>query len=247
MVRWLTAFVDVPPAFADRDVAFWQAVTGSTLSARRGDRSQFVTLLPATGDAYLRAQTVFAGAGGSHLDLHADDPGALAERARSLGATTRYEEPGLTVLDSPAGLAFCVVTAHGEAVRPAPVTRGDGTRSLVDQLCLDLPPDGYERECGFWSALTGWQLRPGSRPEFQHLARPAGMPLRLLLQRLGESRPATAHLDLACDDLEAEAAWHVARGARRSHRTADWITLRDPAGLPYCVTRRSPDTGTTPD
>lgn len=246
MLRWLTAFVDVPAAFADRDLAFWRTVTGAAPSSRRGDRSEFVTLLPPAGDAYLRMQTVLAGPGGCHLDLHADDPEELADRARTLGAAPRYREPGLVVLDSPAGLTFCVVAAHGEAVRPAPATREDGSRSLVDQLCLDLPPAGYQQECEFWSALTGWQLRPGSRPEFQHLLRPAGMPLRLLLQRLGDPRPAAAHLDLACDDIEAEADWHVARGARRSHRTDDWITLRDPAGLPYCVTRRSPDTGTTP-
>jgi hypothetical protein len=245
VLRWLTAFLDMPPEAAERDVAFWQAITGSTLSARRGERSQFVTLLPASGDAYLRAQTVLAGPGGCHLDLHADDAEAIADRALSMGAVQRHREPGFIVLESPAGIGFCAVQHQGEATRPSPAVRDDGTRSLLDQLCLDIPAPAYDRECDFWSTLTGWPQRPGTRPEFRYLVRPAGMPLRLLLQRLDAGR-AGAHPDLACDDIHAEAAIHTALGATRCHQTEYWITLRDPAGLLYCVTRRSPDTGTLP-
>jgi hypothetical protein len=239
---WLTAFIDLPPGPAEPAVAFWQAVTGSTLSSRRGERSQFVTLLPASGDAYLRAQNVLSGPGGGHLDLHSGEPEVVAERALSLGAVERLREPGLVVLTSPAGVGFCAVEHEGEAVRPAPVVRSDGTRSLVDQLCLDIPAPEYDRECGFWAALTGWALRSGSRPEFRYLERPAGMPLRLLLQRL-DAGPAGVHLDLACDDVDAEAAVHTTLGATMWSRRDDWNTMRDPAGLLYCLTRRDPGTG----
>src|SRR6185503_20348412 len=156
---------------------------------------------------------------------------------------------GLVVLSSPAGVGFCAVrhdgSGRGEAVRPSPVIRDDGTRSLVDQVCLDVPADGYERECEFWAALTGWPLRSGSRPEFRYLERPPGMPLRILLQRL-HSGSAGLHLDLACDDVDAEAAVHEALGATHVRKTATWTTMRDPAGLPYCLTRRNPDTGKLP-
>jgi hypothetical protein len=245
VLRWLTAFIDLPPGPAEPALAFWQAVTGSTLSPRRGERSQFVTLLPASGDAYLRAQTVLSGPGGAHLDLHSDDPAALAGRALALGAVERFREPGLVVLASPAGIGFCAVEHDGEARRPAPLVRPDGARSLVDQLCLDIPDPDYERECAFWAALTGWELRSGSWPEFRYLDRPAGMPLRLLLQRLDSGR-AGAHLDLACDDAEAEAAVHTTLGATVSAPREGWITLRDPAGVPYCLTRRDPATGKLP-
>jgi hypothetical protein len=202
VLRWLTAFVDLPLEAAERGVAFWRTITGSTLSSRRGERSQFVTLLPTHGDAYLRAQTVLAGHGGCHLHLHADDPGEIAERAVSLGAVQRHSEPGIVVVESPAGLGFCAVRHHGEATRPSPVVRGDGTRSLVDQVCLDIPASEYDRECDFWFALTGWPQRLGVRPEFRYLVRPAGIPLRLVLQRLGAGR-ARIHLDVACDDIHA--------------------------------------------
>jgi glyoxalase superfamily protein len=246
VVRWLTAAVDLTPETAERGVSFWRTTTGWTLSSRRGERSQFVTLLPSSGDPYLRAQTVLAGDGGRHLDLHADDPDEIAARAVSLGALLRHREPGHIVVESPAGLGFCVVRHHGEATRASPVVRADGTRSLVDQVCLDIPAPEYDRECAFWVALTGWPQRRGGRPEFRYLARPAGMPLRLLLQRIDASR-AGIHLDLACDDIHAEAAQHIATGATYCYQTEDWVTLRDPAGLVYCLTRRNPDTGTLTD
>jgi hypothetical protein len=239
VIDWLTAFIDLPAGPAEPAVAFWQAVTGSTLSSRRGERSQFVTLLPASGDAYLRAQTVLSGPGGGHLDLHSADPAAVAERALSLGAVERFREPGLVVLTSPGGIGFCAVEHEGEAVLPAPVVRADGTRSLVDRLCLDVPSPAYERECGFWAAVTGWAPRSGSRPEFRYLDRPAGLPLRLLVHRL-EAGPAGVHLDLACSDLDAEAAVHTTLGATVWSRRDGWTTMRDPAGLRYCLTRRDP-------
>ena len=60
--------------------------------------------------------------------------------------------------------------------------------SLVDQVCIDIPPARYDEECAFWAEATGWELRAGSRPEFRFLVRPEAMPLRILLQRL--DRPA---------------------------------------------------------
>jgi hypothetical protein len=114
---WLTAFIDLPVGAAAPAEAFWHAVTATTPSSRRGERAQFVTLLPASGDSFLRAQTVLDGPGGGHLDLHVDAPEQIAEGALSLGAVERFREPGLVVLTSPAGVAFCAVRHHGEAVR----------------------------------------------------------------------------------------------------------------------------------
>jgi hypothetical protein len=66
-----------------------------------------------------------------------------------------------------------------------------------------------------------------------------------VLQRIG-ARRARIHLDVACDDIHAEAAEHIALGAGYYHETDYWVTLRDPAGLLYCLTRRNPDTGMLP-
>lgn len=243
-VRWLTAFLDRPADSVGRVTEFCQKVTGSTLSAWRGEREEFATLLPADGDAYLRVQRVEGGKGGSHLDLHVDDIARTAGHAEELGAARHLELDDVTVMRSPADLAFCVVGYDGESVRPAPTAAKDGSRTLVDQLCLDIPPGSYEQECRFWAALTGWEHCEGRLPEFTYLERPAGMPLRLLFQRVDDSVPgqqARAHLDLACDDVEAAAQAHEHLGAQVLARFPFWITMADPAGEPYCLTRRTPD------
>ena len=246
-VRWVTAFLDLPSQLAGPATEFWLAVTGYSLSPRRGKRQEFATLVPAAGDAFLRMQTVWDGPGGCHLDLHVDDPDTGAMHALACGASITHAEDGLVVLRSPGGLSWCLVRHHGESARPAPVLWPDGGRSLVDQVCLDIPPSRYDAECAFWSELTGWPRRHGSRPEFDYLARPDGIPIRLLLQRLDTEAPATrAHLDLACDDVPAEVRRHLALGASFIRETPGWTTLRDPAGTSYCVTTRDPATGTLP-
>ncbi|HUB38854.1 MAG TPA: VOC family protein [Streptosporangiaceae bacterium] len=245
-IRWTTAFLDYPAAAFEQGSAFWQAVTGSGLSATRGPQAEFATLLPANGDAFLRVQRLQAGPASCHLDIHADDVAAEAAQAERLGAAAIGQPDGYVVLRSPGGLSFCVVRHDGENERPPPERPG-GYSSLVDQLSVDIPLECYDRECAFWSRLTGWPLTSASRPEFTFLSRPEGMPLRLLLQRLDEpltGRPGcTAHLDLACDDVPAEQARHESLGATVVRVTAGWTTLRDPAGLLYCITRRDPATG----
>jgi hypothetical protein len=154
------------------------------------------------------------------------------------------------VLRSPGGLAFCLTTSGSERVRPAPVRGASGRRSRIDQLCLDIAAERFEDELAFWSALTGWPTRPGRLAEFAFLQRPPAMPLRLLFQRLGSPPPtgrASAHLDLACEDRDAEERVHRGLGATVLRRTPFWTTLADPAGRPYCLTRRDPDTGLLPE
>ena len=77
-IVWLTAFLDTDETNAPNAERFWCAVTGSTLSARRGQRQEFATLLPPDGDPFLRSQAVVQSSpGGLHLDLHIKDVDAL--------------------------------------------------------------------------------------------------------------------------------------------------------------------------
>ena len=240
-VRWLTAFLDTPEDLAPAAEAFWCAVSGSVLSARRGARAEFTTLLPGDGDAYLKAQTVVQSPpGGLHLDLHTDDVRGLAARAEELGASASYHELGYVVCGSPGGMTFCVVGHHG-AERPSPQPWPSG-RSIVDQVCLDVPPSRWDTEGAFWSALTGWELTDADPvDEFARLVRDPAFALQVLLQRLDDEQPVvTGHLDLACDDRDAEVARHLTLGAWLVRRAPAWTTLRDPSGRAYCVTDRTP-------
>jgi hypothetical protein len=232
-VRWVTGFLDSP----SRDVeGFWLAVTGASLSPRRGD---FATLVPVDGDPCLRVQ-VLAAPPRTHLDLHVSSVRAGAEEAVGLGAAVVLDEGDLVVLRSPAGAVFCLVPWAGEVSCPSPVRWPGGQTSVVDQVCVDVPGNAFDLELSFWSALTGWTPRPSDLPEFVHLERGAGMPLKVLLQRVG-SASAGMHLDLACDDVDPEVARHVALGAQVVRRVeGDWTTLRDPSGREYCVTGRTP-------
>lgn len=241
-VAWVTAFLDTVEEHADAVEVFWSRVTGHVPSARRGRRAEFATLLPPAGDAYLRLQRVVQSSpGGLHLDLHGHDPDALARRAEALGATASYLEEGYAVCGSPGGFTFCVVGDPGRT-RPEPAAWPAG-RSRVDEACLDVPPRLWDAEAEFWAALTGWQPAPvPGQPAYRRLVAPAGMSLGLLLQRLDDEQPVvTGHLDLAAEDPDAEADRHTALGAVPVRREPTWVTLADPVGRQYCLTRRPVD------
>ena len=239
-VRWMSMFVDVPPPLLDASAAFWTAVTQTLIGPAVGDHDEFLPLEPVRGDPCLWLQRTRDGAPACHPDLYVDDVLGAGRLARDLGARTLLERDGLVVSVSPGGLPFCLVRHRGQHVRPDPVGQ-DGSRSVVDQVCLDIPPGIHDRECGFWAELTGWERYDDHQDEFERLRRPPEMPYAVLLQRLRDDRAAVgAHLDLAADDRDAEVARHVGAGARVVRRTDGWTVLRDPAGMTYCVTGRAP-------
>ncbi len=130
--------------------------------------------------------------------------------------------------------------------RPCCPARTDADHLRVQEVIRSVP--GGRHLDLHTDDVRGLASRPeelGVSASYHVLARPEGMPLRLLLQRLGDERPGvSAHLDLACDDRDAEAARHLALGAEHVRRTDWWTTLRDPAGRDYCLTRRDLDAGT---
>jgi hypothetical protein len=235
----MSMFVDVPAPLFEASAAFWTAVTHTHLGPATGDHDEFVPLEP-VGDPCLWLQRTRDGGPDCHPDLYVEDVAATAHLARDLGARTVLERDGLVVSTSPGGLPFCLVRHRGQHRRPEPVGAA-GERSVVDQVCLDIPPGVYDHECGFWVALTGWERYDDHPDEFERLRRPAGIPYAVLLQRLDDEQPAVgAHLDLAADDREAEVARHVAAGATVLRTPPGWTVLRDPAGMTYCVTGRAP-------
>ncbi|MBM6399906.1 VOC family protein [Phycicoccus sonneratiae] len=236
-LRWTWLFLDTPRAEAGAAWAFWSTVTGWPVVDRRGGSGEFATLAPASGDAWVKLQAVDDGPGGVHLDLDVEDVHAAARTAEALGAV-RVGAIGDTVvvLRSPGGFTFCLTTWHGAR----DVVRGGD--ELVDQVCLDIPSSVHGTETAFWRDLTGWAERGfDDEPELTALRRAPHVPLRLLLQRLGEpDGPVRAHVDLACADRSVSVGRHVAAGATVVELHDGWTVMSDPVGRPYCLTGRSP-------
>ncbi len=241
---WISAFLDLAPDEHERGVAFWQAVTGYGLSAPRGERGELATLVPPTGDDFLRVQRLGEGPSRIHLDLHVGDAAASAERAEALGArVVERSGHGYVVLESPGGLVFCFVH-HRASQRPPAASWPGGHGSLVDQVCLDVPSSLHERERAFWSEVTGLRIHDRIRSdEFSRLVGGDPMAVKLLLQRLDDADgPVRAHLDLATTDRAAETARHAELGARvLAVHDRGWTVLAAPAGPAYCLTDRAPD------
>lgn len=245
----MSAFLDLAPEQHTEGVELWQRLTGHTASATRGERDEFLSLVPPEGDEFLRIQRLAEGPSGVHLDVHVPDPQAAAAEAETAGATV-VADHGYVVMASPGGFAFCLVS-HPAGTRPAPTRWSDRLASIVDQVCLDIPQEHWELETEFWGRLTGKTPYPVSR-EFHRLPRRRDLPLRFLLQRLDEpTGRVRAHLDLAATDREAETARHERAGAIVEGRHEGWTVLRGPDGFRYCVTDRQPETpvptGTTAD
>jgi len=252
-IRWVWVFLDLPEDGFEESVGFWRAVTRTAVSPWRGDHDEFATLLPAQGDPWVKVQRV-GGPGGLHVDLDVDGPlEAAREHALSLGATVvaEWQDQGgleVVVCRSPGGFAFCLTRWSADEHRQGQVR--EGQQSLLDQVCLDIPPSRYAAEVAFWSELTGWGVEPQDSREFERLAWPRELPVRFLLQRLDAEGDGVVqgHADLACVDRYAESARHVALGATLVGPGRGWVVLRSPSGHRYCCTGRHPLTsGAPPD
>lgn len=242
-ITWLTAFIDQPAETFEAGSRFWEQATESTRSATRGPNGEYATLIPSAGESCLRVQRL-EGSPRIHLDFHIDDLDAAREHAEQLGATTVYRDRH-AIMRSPTGFTFCFVTHGGRAELPSAVT--EPRPHLLTQVSIDIPHAQFEEECEFWAAMTGWDLLPTSAPSFAALQQPDHIPLRLLLQRRGTDDAGTttrAHLDIACGSHFVEVSeTFLGFGAELVAHHTHWTTMRDPAGLEFCLTRRDPETG----
>lgn len=115
-------YITLDVADLDRAAAFWSALLGLDVVDRL---AQYAWLeRPQPGAPTLVLQQVpepKVGKARGHVDLAADDPHAVRERALALGATEidRVTEHGyeLAVLADPDGNEFCLGIVGSEAVR----------------------------------------------------------------------------------------------------------------------------------
>ena len=241
MLKWAWVFIDRPERTFEESARFWTAVTGTTLSARRGERGEFATLLPGDGDASVKLQGVLSG-NGAHIDLEFDDFEEALARAVALGGKVVERDDAWAHVTSPSGYGLCVTAWHGAARVARPLVAPDGTRSRLDQVCIDIAPSAHDAEVAFWSDLTGLPVQVSPRwEEFSWLEPPAGSPVAVMFQRIGEERPTSAHLDVASSDADAGRVWHESLGAEFVREGANWLLMRDPGGGVYCLIRREPE------
>ena len=235
-IRWLHIFLDTPRADAPRSWAFWSEVTGTTVSPTRGEQSQFATLQPARGKAWLKVQAM-DGPSRVHLDVDTDDRAGFVARATALGATVQGTYHDVVILRSPAGIVHCATVGDSGAYERA-------LGSVADQATLDIPRSAFSAEVAFWRDLTGWAASEISdEDEFVSLHRPENVAVRILVQRRDDETPASAHVDFAVRDRAAETERHVRAGAEVVAIHGQWTVLRDPVGRIYCLTDRDPATG----
>lgn len=243
-VEAVQVFIDVPAELASDVRTFWSHVTGWPSAWPWRNHPELASFTPPSGTPGVSVQEAEVSPR-VHVDLYAADSRGLFDHLVELGATVVQRHDWWTVLQSPGELPFCVV--HEPAGAPPPATAWpDGHRSRVVQVCLDIPDASWPTEVGFWEAALGWRPLANDRPEYSDLESPATSPLRVLLQRLGPVDTSTtvrAHLDLGTDDMGAEVDRLIRAGATKPEQPSDadgWVTLLDPAGMPFCVTARHP-------
>lgn len=240
-IPWMHAFVDVPGEYVAAASAFWSAVLGWPAGDPWPGSPEFVSLVPTEGAPYVHVQRI-GGPPRVHLDVVGEIERDTA-RLEELGATRVYRGPGWQAMASPSGLPFCVCEEAWPHERPQAVAWPDGHRSTLVQLTVDVPDQQYDRELAFWRAATGWADEAVDAPEFHRLVHRQESPLQLLVQRLGRddgAQQARAHLDLGTDDMDAEVDRVQSLGARVLWPGNGFVALRDPLGLPFCVTRNDP-------
>ncbi|GGU33527.1 VOC family protein [Nocardioides albus] len=239
---WFHLFLDVPRSHWEEAYGFWSAATGWALSPPRGEDGQFLTLVPQTGDPWLKMQAHDSGPR-VHIDLDAHDRESAVERSTSLGAQPAWTYDGVPVMRSPGGLLFCHTLGTSTGTAPS-FARAEPSR-VLDQVCIDIPRSRWDQEVGFWTAITGRTPEQTKSPEFVRLADPdphGG--LRILLQQLeDEDGEVRAHPDLAVADRASETCRHEALGAETVGVLEWWTVMRAPYGQVYCLTDRDPLTG----
>jgi predicted enzyme related to lactoylglutathione lyase len=237
LIRWAWLFLDTPRADADRSWAFWSTVTGQPVVDPRGEHHEFATLAPPRGGAWVKLQAVGEGPGGVHLDLDVDDVQAAAAHAESLGAVrVGAIGEGVVILRSPGGFVHCLAAWGGESGQVR-----EGLANILDQVCLDVPRSRWAAENAYWTDLTGWTWRESDEPGYASVSGGPHLPLRVLLQTLGEEDgEVRAHVDFACTDRRADVRRHEEAGARVVAENRFWTVLEDPVGRVYCLTDRSP-------
>jgi catechol 2,3-dioxygenase-like lactoylglutathione lyase family enzyme len=107
-------------------------------------------------------------------------------------------------------------------------------RILLRTVVFDFPGHVHQAGLDFWQVALAAEPRRGvTHAEYHVLEHPAALG-PVLVQHLSDGA-SRIHLDIEADDTDAEVDRLVTAGAVVVERIDDWIVLRDPAGLLFCV------------
>jgi glyoxalase superfamily protein len=107
-------------------------------------------------------------------------------------------------------------------------------RILLRTVVIDVPSDVNDLARDFWTTALRSDTRHATKHPEYHVLENSAAAGPVLVQDVGTT-PARVHLDIESSDIEAEVARLVAAGASEVGRHSDWVVLRDPAGLLFCV------------
>ncbi|WP_216665576.1 VOC family protein [Pseudoruegeria sp. HB172150] len=106
------------------------------------------------------------------------------------------------------------------------MTQGGRFRGII----IDCETGGIDAAAAYWSAVLG--TRASGRGSYRKLGR---LGMNVEVQKV--DHPSRVHIDLAAEDVEAEAARLVGLGATIVARISTWIVLEAPTGHRFCVVR----------
>ena len=124
-------------------------------------------------------------------------------------------------------------------------------RSRLSTFVIDCKVDDLTAAAEFWGNAFGRPVtQTDDDPSYRALVPSDGGPMLVLQKVEHDSR---IHLDIECDDLEAEVARLEKLGAKRVRFHKRWWLMQAPTGHVFCVVNRQrpldqrPDTREWPD
>jgi predicted enzyme related to lactoylglutathione lyase len=117
--------------------------------------------------------------------------------------------------------------------------------SRVSTFVIDCKVEDLDAAAEFWSQALGRPVRrTNDDPDYRALAPVEGGPT-LVLQRV--EHDSRIHLDIECDDLDAEVARLEKLGATRLRFVGRWWLMQAPTGHVFCVVNRQRQVAGKPD
>ncbi|MEX1993045.1 MAG: VOC family protein [Steroidobacteraceae bacterium] len=108
-------------------------------------------------------------------------------------------------------------------------------KSKLAGFIIDCKTKDLRGAAEFWSAALGMEMRGLAGEEGEKYIRLVSPTETLHIEVQTVDHESRVHLDIAADDIEAEAARLEKLGAKRVARIHGWIVMQAPTGQRFCV------------